>query len=124
MDVKFNRVFIRYKDTHLTLISLVFYELLMSFWKLFQDICRGVTRREWNLSEHILLCTIVRHLYSSKQLTAVFSRLRHCENYVFGLELETALAKALDEVFISLSFLIITGEGNEVFILSGTIWTK
>ena len=31
MDVKFNRVFIRYKDTHLTLNSLVFYELLMSF---------------------------------------------------------------------------------------------
>ena len=62
MDVKFNRVFIRYKDT-----------------------------------------------------------LTHCETYVFALELETALAKAQDEVFISLSSLIITGEGNEVFILSGTI---
>ena len=76
---------------------------------------------EWNLSKHILLSTTVRHLHSSKQLTTILSRLRHCETYVFGLELETALAKALVEVSISLSSLIITGEGKEVSILSGTI---
>ena len=88
----------------------------------FQDICRGVTEREsgicQNTSSYVLVydtCIAVNNLLT------IFSRLRHCETYVFALELETALAKALDEVFISLSSLIITGEGNEVFILSGTI---
>jgi len=41
--------------------------------------------------------------------------LGHCETYDFGLELETALAKALVEVSTSLTPQIITGEGNEVF---------
>ena len=82
---------------------------------LFQDICRAVTRGEWKLSKHILLCTTIRHLYRSKQLTNILSRLGHCETYDFGLELETALAKALDEVSTSLTPQIITGEGNDVF---------
>ena len=82
---------------------------------LFQDICRAVTKGEWKLSKNILLCTTVRHLYRSKQLTTILSRLGHCETYDFGLELETALAKALDEVSTSLTPQIITGEGNEVF---------
>ena len=92
---------------------------------LFQDICRGVTEREsgicQNTSSYVLVYDTSIARARSKQLTTIFSRLRHCETYVFALELETALAKALDEVFISLSSLIITGEGNEVFILSGTI---
>ena len=45
----------------------------------------------------------------------ILSRLGHCETYDFGLELETALAKALDEVPTSLTPQIITGEGDEVF---------
>ena len=41
--------------------------------------------------------------------------LGHFETYDFGLELETALAKALDEVPTSLTPQIITCEGNELF---------
>lgn len=74
-----------------------------------------MTRGEWKLSKHILLCTTIRHLYRSRQLTTILSRLGHCETYDFGLELETALAKALDEVSTSLTPQIITGEGNDVF---------
>lgn len=82
---------------------------------LFQDICRAVTKGTWKLPKHILLCTTIRHLYRSRQLTTILSRLGHCETYDFGLELETALAKALDEVSTSLTPQIITGEGNNVF---------
>ena len=38
----------------------------------------------------------LRHLYRSKHLTTTLSSLVHCESYDFGLELETALAKAVD----------------------------
>ena len=48
-------------------------------------------------------------------MTTILSRLGHCETYDFGLELETALAKALDEVSTSITPQIITGEGNAVF---------
>ena len=58
---------------------------------LFQDICRAVTKGEGKLPQHILHCTTIRHLYLSKQLTTILSRLGHCETYDFGLELETAL---------------------------------
>ena len=74
-----------------------------------------MTKGEWKLPKHILLCTTIRHLYRSKQLTTILSRLGHCETYDFGLELETALTKALDEVSIFLGPQIITGEGNNVF---------
>ena len=56
------------------------------------------------------------HLYRSKHLTTILSRLDHCETYSFGLELdETALAKAVDDVFTSLTPRSITGENNDVF---------
>ena len=74
-----------------------------------------MTKGEWKLSKHILLCTTIRHLYRSRQLTTILSRLGHCETYDFGLELETALAKALDEVSTAITPQIITGEGNRVF---------
>ncbi|EDO31951.1 predicted protein [Nematostella vectensis] len=70
-----------------------------------QDICRATTNGEWKLPKHILLCTTIRHLYRSKQLTTIISRLGHCETYDFGLELETAVAKALDERIYSSSLL-------------------
>ena len=57
----------------------------------------------------------MRHLYRSKLLTTILARLGHCETYDFGLELETAIAKALDEVSTTLTPQIIKGEGNEVF---------
>ena len=74
-----------------------------------------MTNGEWKLPKHILLCNTVRHLYRSKQLTTILSRLGHCETYDFGLELETTVAKALDGVSSSLTPQILTGEGNAVF---------
>ena len=67
------------------------------------------------LPKHILLCTTIRHLYHNKQLTTILNRLGHCETYEFGLELETSIAKALDEVSTNLTQQIITGKGNDVF---------
>ena len=66
---------------------------------------------------HILLCTTVWHLYHIKQLTPIPIGLSHCETHVFGLELETTLAKDLDEVSISLTPQITARKenGNEVF---------
>ncbi|XP_032227542.1 uncharacterized protein LOC116611051 [Nematostella vectensis] len=80
-----------------------------------QDICRAATNGEWKLPKHILLCTTVRHMYRSKLLTTILARLGHCETYDFGLELKTAIAKALDEVSTTLTPEIVKGEGNEVF---------
>ena len=47
--------------------------------------------------------------------------LGHCETYDFGLELETALAKALDEVSTSLTPKLLLARATNYFILSGTI---
>lgn len=80
-----------------------------------QDLCRAVTDGKWKLPKHILLCLTVRHLFRSKQLTTILNRLGHSENYEFGLELETALAKAIEESSTYLTPQIVTGEGNIVF---------
>lgn len=80
-----------------------------------QDLCRAVTEGKWILPKHVLLCVTVRHLFRSKQLTKILHRLGHSESYDFGLELETALAKAIDEVSTHLTPKIVTGEGNIVF---------
>ena len=61
-----------------------------------QDICRAVTNGEWKLPKHILLCMTLRHLYRSKQLVTLLNRLGHCDNYLFSVELETAVAEALE----------------------------
>ncbi|KAG1666825.1 PIN2/TERF1-interacting telomerase inhibitor 1 [Nymphon striatum] len=79
------------------------------------DICRAVTNGEWKLPKHILLCSTIRHLYRSNQLTNILHRLGHWESYYFGLEVETALAEAIDDVSSSLIPQITTGEDNEVF---------
>ena len=78
-----------------------------------QDLCRSVTEAEWKLPKHILLCMTIRHLYRSKQLATILNRLGHCESYDFGLELETVMAKALDETSTFLTPQI--GEGNVLF---------
>ncbi|XP_068233918.1 uncharacterized protein [Palaemon carinicauda] len=80
-----------------------------------QDICRAVTKGEWKLPKHILLCSTIRHLYRSKQLTNILHRLGHSESYDFGLEVETALAEAIDDVSSSLTPQIAIGEDNVVF---------
>ena len=64
------------------------YHLILSIG---QDICRAVTSGQCRLPKHILLCTTIRHLYRSRQLTNILSRLGHCKSYAFGLELDTAL---------------------------------
>jgi len=80
-----------------------------------QDLCRSVTNSEWKLPKHILLCLTLRHMYRSKQLTTLLSRLGNCETYDFGIELETALAKALDQSSTRLTPQIVRGERNSLF---------
>jgi hypothetical protein len=80
-----------------------------------EDLCRAVTNGRWKLSKHMFLCTTVHHLYRSKKLTTILHRLGHCESYDFGLELETAMAKAVDEQSTYLTPSIICGAGNAVF---------
>ena len=77
-----------------------------------------MTNSQWKLSKHILISKTICHLYRSKQQTTILSRLGHCEPYDFSLELETALAKALDEASTSLTPQIVTGSGNKVFHLA------
>ncbi|KAI4832249.1 hypothetical protein KUCAC02_015223 [Chaenocephalus aceratus] len=80
-----------------------------------QDVCRAATNSKWKLPKPIHLCATLRHLYQSKQLTTILSRLGHSETYDFSMELETAMAKAFDEMSTNLTPQIITGEGNTVF---------
>ena len=61
------------------------------------------------------MSTTIRHFHRSKQLTTILCRLGHCESYDFSLELETALAKAIDESSTLLTPQIVQGEGNKVF---------
>ena len=67
------------------------------------------------LPKLILLCTTLRHLYRSKLLTTILIRLGQCESYDVGLELETALAKAIGEVSPKPTPQIILGDRNEVY---------
>ena len=57
----------------------------------------------------------MRHLYRSKQLTTILNHLYHCESYSFGIQLETAMAKALEETSTYLTPQIVNGDCNEVF---------
>ena len=74
-----------------------------------------MTNGEWKLPKHILLCSTIRHLYRSKQLTNILHRLGHSESYDFGLKVETAMADAIDDVSSFLTPQIATSEENEVF---------
>ena len=60
-----------------------------------QDICRGGTNGIWKLPKHIGLCVSLRHLFRSKELITLMNRFGHCENYAFALEMETAIATAV-----------------------------
>ena len=80
-----------------------------------QDLCRAVSEGKWKLPNHIFLCVTVRHLFRRRQLITILHRLGHSESYDFGLELETALAKVLDEVSTYQTPQIVTGEGNLIF---------
>ena len=80
-----------------------------------QDLCRAVSDGKWKLPKHILLSVTVRHLFRSKQLNMILHRLGDSESYDYGLELETALANALDEVSTYVTPQIVTGQGNLLF---------
>ncbi len=80
-----------------------------------QDLCRAVSDGKWKLPKHTLFCMTIRHLTRSRQLTTILNRFGHSEGYDFGLELETALANALDEASTYLTPQIVKGEGNCVF---------
>ena len=80
-----------------------------------QGICRAVTNGEWKFPKHILLAETVRHLYRSKKLLTILNRLGNCESHNFTLELEGAMAKALQEVSTHLTPRIVQGEDNLVF---------
>ena len=62
-----------------------------------QDLCRTATKGQWSLPKHILLCMTLGHLSRSVKLSMVMNQLGHSESYSFSLELETALAEALEE---------------------------
>ena len=79
-----------------------------------QDICRGVTNGEWKLPKHILLASTIRHLYRGKKLVTIINRLGHCESYNFIMELDNAMAMALEEVSSLVTPQIVTGENNEL----------
>jgi hypothetical protein len=80
-----------------------------------QDLCRAVTKGEWKLPKHILLCMTLHHLFRSKNLLTVLNRLGHCENYSFAMELETAIAVALDQTSSLLTRRIVKSPGNILF---------
>ena len=61
-----------------------------------QDICRAATDGKWKLPKHVVLGMARRHMFRSAKLIVILNSLGHCENYSFLLELETALAVAVD----------------------------
>ena len=62
-----------------------------------QDICYSATNGEWKLPKHVILSMALRHMYRSSELTTIFNRLGHCDNYSFSVELETALANSTNK---------------------------
>ena len=80
-----------------------------------QDLSHAVTKGRWKIPKHILICMTIRHLYRSKTLTQILHRLGYCENYDYGLELETAISQALDESSSQVTPQIVKGDDIVVF---------
>ena len=80
-----------------------------------QDICCAVKNGEWKLPKHVFICLTICQLYRSKQLTQILNRMGHCECYQYGLEVETALAEALDNTSTHLTAHFVIGDSNLVF---------
>ena len=72
-----------------------------------QDLCRAATKRQWSLPKHIMLCMALGHLSRSVKLSMLMNKLGHSESYFSLLELETALAEALEEAHTILTSQII-----------------
>lgn len=62
-----------------------------------QDLCRALTHGKWKLPKHILLCMTLQHMFRSAALITLINRFGHCENYSYSVELESALATALQQ---------------------------
>ena len=56
-----------------------------------QDLCYAVTNGIWQLSKHLLLGMITRHLTGSIELISLLNYFGHCQSYTKVLELETAM---------------------------------
>ena len=81
-----------------------------------QDICRASTSGKWAMPKHILLCMSLRHMFRSKELITLINKFGHCESYSFSLELETAIAKAVQHSASMLPKSIVRQpQGNSVF---------
>ena len=80
-------------------------ELLVS--SIGQDLRRAATKGQWKLPKHILVCMTLRHLFRSAKLSILMNKLGHSESYPFSLELETALAEALEKAHTILTLQII-----------------
>ena len=72
-----------------------------------QDLCRAATDGKWKMSKHVLLGMTLRHLIRSEQLVTLLNRMGHSENNSYILELETGLAKAIEETSTLLSTQIV-----------------
>ena len=72
-----------------------------------QDMCRAATNGEWKLPKHLLICMTMRHLFRSEQLVTLLNRMGHSESYSFSLELETAIAQAVEKTSSFLSTQIV-----------------
>ena len=72
-----------------------------------QDICRAATNGKWTLPKHILVSMTLHHFFRSSQLNTLMNRLGHTKSYTFTLELETALASAIDQASGILSIQIV-----------------
>ena len=77
-----------------------------------QDICRATTCNRWKLSKHIILSMALHHMFRSRKLNDLVSRMGHCESYDFALELETEIADATDASSDILSTKIIRNPQN------------
>ena len=80
-----------------------------------QDICRRATNGKWTMPKHILLCMTLRHTFCSKELLTLINKFGHCEGYNFSFELETAIAKAVQE---SVSLLFCLQESSSILLAS------
>ena len=72
-----------------------------------QDICRAATNGKWKLPKHILVSMTLLHFFRSSPLNTLMNRLGHAESYTLTLELETALATAIDQASSILSTQIV-----------------
>ena len=68
-----------------------------------QDISCAATSGACKQPKHVHLYIALRHLFRCEKLINNLNRFGHCENYSFGLQLETAIAQTVSEMSSVLS---------------------